>query len=90
MVTPYSVGPFYMSVCTDEEPDAMLAEVNRIHPSGTDDGWQLSTDATFKNGAPNPCPCHDHPETHKHYLLEAQPLSALFDRIFPRETLARS
>lgn len=66
----YSVGICYASVCSSLTPEETEARMNTEQPSGTTHGWKLARDATFKAGAPNPCPCHDHPETHKHYLLE--------------------
>lgn len=65
----YSVGFVCASVCTSLEPDEMLKRVNAENPSGTSHGWVVSADKTFRQGKPNPCPCEDHPDTHKHYLL---------------------
>jgi len=69
MVKVYSTGIFYCSVCTDEEPGAMLEQVNMLSPAGTAHGWKIAEEP-FKSGEPNPSPCNDKPETHKHYLLD--------------------
>lgn len=66
----YSIGIFRASVCSSLSPDDTVWRMNAEHPSGTMNGWQLATEPTFRGGAPNPSPCHDHPETHKHYLME--------------------
>lgn len=70
-VIPYSIGIMTASVCADNSltPEDVEAEFNNISPSGTTNGWKLSEDKTFKGGAPNPCPCDQHPETRKHYLF---------------------
>lgn len=68
--TAYAVGWLSASVCTSLPRDELLARMNAEHPAGTEYGWQVSSDPTFRQGAPNPCPCHDHPETHQHWLLE--------------------
>lgn len=70
-VIPYSVGPLSASVCAANSlsPEEVEKEFNRISPSGTTNGWQISADTHFKGGAPNPCPCDKFPETRKHYLF---------------------
>jgi hypothetical protein len=62
-VVVYRVGICHASVCV---PAAMavadvLDAVNRQHPTGLDHGWTVSTDETFANGPPNPCPCEQTP-----------------------------
>lgn len=64
----YSEGIVCASVCSSlpiEEVKARMA----AHFTGTSSQWTLSEDPTFKGGEPNPCPCNEHPETHKHYLF---------------------
>jgi len=66
----YSLGLCFASVCSDLSPKEVVKEMNRTHPTGIFAEWMMSTDQTFKSGEPNPCPCKDYPDTHKHYLLE--------------------
>lgn len=66
----YAIGIVSASVCSSLTPEDTLARMNAEHPAGTQHGWALSTDPTFRGGKPNPCPCDVAPETHKHYLLE--------------------
>jgi len=60
-------GPVYVSVCSDEGPEAAVEWANRLHPTGITP-WHLSTNETFSDGEPNPCPC-DLEQTFTHYLL---------------------
>lgn len=69
-VVVYSLGIVAASVCTDEEPEEMLATVNAEYPTGISSEWQISDDPKFRGGESNPCPCEQNPKTHKHYLLE--------------------
>jgi len=71
-VIPYSIGPLSASVCADNSltPYEVVKEFNRVSPSGTTNGWQISSDTHFLHGQPNPCPCDKHPETRIHYLFE--------------------
>lgn len=66
----YSFGLCCACVCTTLTPEEALTRLNREHPTGISNDWQLSKDPTFASGDPNPCPCNSHPETHKHYLFE--------------------
>ena len=68
MVEIYSAGIVHLSVCTDEPPDVMLAEVNRIHPTGLAHGWELDPAPTVAEGSPNPAPCNRNTAL-RHYLL---------------------
>ncbi len=68
MTKVYSEGVFHCSVCLGDDQETMLREANRQFPAGTTNGWTLS-DESFASGTPNPCPCTDKPDTHKHYLL---------------------
>ncbi len=73
MITPdfeiYSEGTIHISVCSSLSPEEIVDRANRDYPSGVTSNWQLSEDKLFASGQPNPCPCEQHPETHKHYLL---------------------
>jgi hypothetical protein len=64
----YSHGPLYMSVCTSLSPEEATIRANKDNPTEIDSQWRIHT-GEFRNGEPNPCPCNDHPETHKHYLF---------------------
>ncbi len=64
-------GLCYLSVCSNEPIAETIAKANYEFPTGLHQrSWRLSPDERFKSGAPNPCPCNLHPDTHKHYLLE--------------------
>jgi hypothetical protein len=65
----YSIGFVCASICTSLPIEEAVKRMNDEHPAGTMNGWMLSKDTNFRQGKPNPCPCEDHPETHKHYLL---------------------
>lgn len=72
MVIPYSVGLCTASVCADNS--LTIEEItnifNAIRPTGITSQWAFADDEeTFLQGAPNPCPCHDFPDTRKHYLF---------------------
>ena len=64
----YGEGLIYASVCSSLAQDEVVARMHR-RLCGTHAGWGLS-DKAFKTGEPNPCPCDNQPETHKHYLFE--------------------
>ncbi len=64
----YSTGVCYMSVCTSLSPEEATARVNAEAPTGVASKWELS-EATFRTGQPNPCPCDKKPKTHKHFLF---------------------
>lgn len=66
----YSEGLCYASVCTsldDEELDLRMA----ARPATATRGWVRSEDSHFTGGEPNPCPCDQRPDTHRHVLFEA-------------------
>lgn len=67
--TVYALGIVHASVCTSLLPEEVVAKINKEHPTGISSQRRLSAAETFASGTPNPCVCHDHPETHKHYLL---------------------
>ncbi len=64
----YSHGPLYMSVCTSLSPEEATIRANKDNPTEIGSPWRIHT-GEFNTGEPNPCPCNDHPETHKHYLF---------------------
>jgi hypothetical protein len=71
-VIPYSEGLFYLSVCAPESMPRGEVErqINRTHPSGTENGWRIAADPKFATGEPHPGPCSkDRKRTH--WLLEA-------------------
>lgn len=71
-VTVYSMGPLSCSVCApnDMTPKEVEADVNLNNPSGTMNGWKISTDSHFRQGKPNPCPCDQDPENRRHFLMD--------------------
>lgn len=69
-VTVYSQGLLYASVCTSLD-DKGVDEAMGALPATVTRGWTRSADATFDGGQPNPCPCEQRPDTHRHVLYEA-------------------
>lgn len=68
--TPYAVGLMCASVCTSLSDEEATARLNRERPTGISSAWEVSDDEFFADGtSPNPCPCHDAPETHRHLLF---------------------
>ena len=67
----YRLGSFSASVCAPAfaEGEDVAAAVQQRQPAGTDMGWQVSRDATFAEGEPNPCGCEEDAER-KHWLLD--------------------
>lgn len=66
----YSNGLVCCSVCTNIESIAMIENLTNLqNPTGIGSRWKVSDAIAFDSGEPNPCPCNDKPETHKHYLL---------------------
>ena len=67
----YALGPLSLSCCapSDMSVDEVTAAVNRQVLAGTENGWQLSSDATFRQGGPMPGPCNRHTDR-THYLFE--------------------
>ena len=67
----YTEGIGRASICVpDDQPIvAALTHLDAVHPSGTEYGWQVSADETFRTGEPNPCPCNSDPGR-LHYLLD--------------------
>lgn len=64
----YKVGLCYASVCSSlpiEEVKRRMA--NDTFPTGV--GPWTYTGEAFCTGEPNPCPCNEYPDTHKHYLF---------------------
>lgn len=56
----YKVGLLCCSVCAPVEmtPEEVEREVNDKSPSGTTNGWTISTDKAFADGTPIPAPCN--------------------------------
>lgn len=65
----YSLGLVAASVCSSLSLEETKKRLNEEHPTGIESQWELSKDKQFRGGQPNPCPCDQHPETHKHYLF---------------------
>ena len=66
--TVYSDGIVHCSVCSALSPEETTAKLNAEHPTGITSRWEIA-DEPFATGEPNPCPCKENPETHKHYLF---------------------
>ncbi len=67
----YARGLLCCSACAPVEMagPGVAAEAERTYPAGTEAGWQISTDATFRTGEPIPCPCNKLPGR-QHWLLD--------------------
>ncbi len=67
----YRVGGLSMSVCAPESltGEQVAAAVNRHYECGTEHGWQIAPDKTFKGGEPNPCVCEETPDR-KHWFID--------------------
>jgi len=65
----YAQGLFMASVCSSLNKEETINRMASI-PSGTTAGWIFCDNETFRTDEPNPCPCNDKPDTHKHYLFE--------------------
>jgi hypothetical protein len=63
----YAEGLCYASVCSSLPQSEVELRMQQREP-GTTLGWRLAEEP-FRTGEPNPCPCSDNPETHKHYLF---------------------
>ena len=66
----YAYGPVHMSVCvakTMSREDIEL-RANLESPTGISSRWEVSEDAAFRGGEPNPCQCEDDPDR-LHYLM---------------------
>ena len=58
----------FMGVCSSLPLEEVKRKAGAIL-CGTTGGWQFS-EKSFSKKTPNPNPCPDSPETHKHYLFE--------------------
>ena len=58
-------GLFDAQVCTSLSDEEATARMNEV-PSGTSNGWTLTTDADRA-----PVACAENPETHRHLIFEA-------------------
>jgi hypothetical protein len=65
----YAVGICTASVCTALTDEQTVERMNAEHPTGIDSPWAISTDPTFASGEPNPTPCEDMADTHRHILF---------------------
>ena len=65
----YIEGLCFASVCSSLSQQEVEAKM-KMHLCGTSTGWILDSEP-FNNGMPNPSPCDQQPETHKHYLFAA-------------------
>ena len=67
----YAEGIGRASICVlEDQPGAdTIVHLNATHHPGTEHGWQVSNDETFRTGEPNPCPCNSDP-SRLHYLLD--------------------
>ena len=63
----YFEGLCFASVCSSLSQQEVEAKM-KMHLCGISTGWVLS-DKGFAGGEPNPSPCDQQPETHKHYLF---------------------
>ena len=67
----YSTGIVHCSICTNiESVEEIERIVNLKNPTGISSYWRVSKNKNFRGGEPNPCPCDQKPDTHKHYLME--------------------
>ncbi|MGP4092977.1 hypothetical protein [Nonomuraea sp. KM90] len=66
--TVITVGLCVATVCTSVTNDEATGRLNVAHPTGISTRWELAGDP-FPNGDPNPSPCRDHPDTHRHLLF---------------------
>ena len=67
----YSHGVVHCSICTNIDSISLIENlVNAKNPTGIRSRWKVSKQIAFDSGQPNPCPCDQKPETHKHYLME--------------------
>lgn len=64
----YAAGGGCASVCTTLPDEEATEQLNRVYPTGIRSRWEVSDD-DFADGSTNPCPCDDHPETHRHILF---------------------
>lgn len=64
----YSIGMCCASVCTTLSDEAATLRLNLEEPA-TPAVWAISADKTFHSGQPNPNPCENSPDTHRHILF---------------------
>lgn len=58
-------GLFNVQVCTSLDDAEATARMNEV-PSGTSNGWKLTTEARLA-----PVACADKPDTHRHLIFDA-------------------
>lgn len=64
----YNEQEHYASVCSSL-PKIQVEQIMAQKDMSSHIGWKLSLN-NFSSDKPNPCPCDEKPETHKHYLFE--------------------
>jgi hypothetical protein len=65
----YGVGLISASVCTSMDIEDATRHLNLNYPTGIESDWSWAKGENFATGEPNPRPCDQNPETHKHYLF---------------------
>ena len=65
----YNESLCFASVCSSLPQPKVEAKM-AAELCGTKIGWTFDAEP-FKGGEPNPCPCNQKPDTHKHYLFVA-------------------
>ena len=69
-LTVYKNALHYCSVCTNVSDCKRIEELTNLkNPTGIKSQWRISENKNFASGKPNPFPCENKPETHKHYLM---------------------
>ena len=63
----YLEGLVSASVCSSLSQEETIARM-KARITGITSRWELSI-KPFRTGETNPCPCNNHPDTHKHYLF---------------------
>jgi hypothetical protein len=65
----YSIGFCFASVCTSLEDEQATNRLNLLYGTGIESQWKIA-DEDFRDGTPNPHPCENLSETHRHILFE--------------------
>ncbi len=65
----YAHGVCCASVCTCLSDEETTRRLNLEHPTGISSLWHISSDSSFHSGHPNPTPCEQSPDTHRHILF---------------------
>jgi hypothetical protein len=59
----------YIQVCSSLTRKQTEQRLNSERPPGTSLNRWVLDDETLSTGEPNPCACHEHPDTHRHWLF---------------------